>query len=426
VCLEKFFVVVMALDGEGKKCILAYSGGLDTSVIVKWLAEHNFKVVCVCVDVGQQENLDLEKKALASGAIKYLVKDMKKEFVEQGIFSCLKAEAKYEGKYLLGTSIARPFITKALVDVALQEGTNIIAHGATGKGNDQCRFELTAYALMPDAVIIAPWRNKEFRDLIPGRKEAIDFAQKHNIPIVATAKKPWSTDANLAHRSHEAGLLENPATEHSSEMYQMTTALEKTPVVAEFVSIGFEDGIPFSINGKKLGAVELLEKLNAIGGKHGVGIIDMVENRFVGMKSRGVYEAPGTTILYAAHRDLEGITMDRELMHLRDSLSGKFAELVYNGFWCSRSMIALQSFMDSAQKGVSGEVKLKLFKGNCLPVSRTSKNSLYDESIATMEAGGTYNQDDATGFLRIQGLPLKIQSKINKKIGLAFFEKSKK
>jgi len=412
----------MVLDGKGQKCVLAYSGGLDTSVIVKWLAEKNFDVICVCVDLGQNEDLDLNEKALKSGGSKYLVKDMKKEFVEQGLFQCLKAEAKYEGRYLLGTSIARPFITKALVEVAKEEGTSIIAHGATGKGNDQCRFELTAYALLSKVQIIAPWRIKEFRDLIPGRKEAISYAKKHNIPIAATLEKPWSTDPNLAHRSHEAGLLEDPMYKPIEEMYQMITPPEKAQEQGAKISIGFEEGIPVSVDGKKMPAVELLEHLNKIGGEHGIGIEDMVENRFVGMKSRGVYESPGMTILYTAHRDLEGICMDRDLMHLRDSLIPKYAELVYYGFWCSHGLKALNALVDDSQKGISGEVLLELYKGNCKTVGRKSPFSLYDENIATMEAGGSYNQNDATGFLRIKGLPLRVQAAVNKKLGIKFFK----
>jgi argininosuccinate synthase len=412
----------MVLDGKGRKCVLAYSGGLDTSVIVKWLADHNFKVIAVCIDVGQQEDLDLEKKAVGSGAVKYIVKDVKKEFVEKGLFQCLKAEAKYEGRYLLGTSIARPFIMKALVEVAMQEGTNVIAHGATGKGNDQCRFELTAYALMPEVQIIAPWRIKEFRNLIPGRKEAIAFAKKHNIPVVASADKPWSTDPNIAHRSHEAGLLEDPMYKPLDTMYQLVTPPEKASDKVTKLSVGFREGMPVSVNGKEMGPVELLEHLNRLGGENGIGLLDMVENRFVGMKSRGVYESPGMTILYAAHRDLEGLCMDRDLMHLRDSLSVHYAELVYYGFWCSRELKALNAFVDESQKGVTGKVSMELYKGNCLVVGRKSPNSLYDADIATMEAGGTYNQDDASGFLRIKGLPLRVQARINKKLGIDFFE----
>lgn len=412
----------MALGGNGQKCVLAYSGGLDTSVIVKWLSERNFKVIAVCVDVGQQEDLNLEKKALGSGAIKYVVKDMKKEFVEKGLFQCLKADAKYEGKYLMGTSIARPFIMKAVVEVAKKEGTNIIAHGATGKGNDQCRFELTAYALMPDAKVIAPWRIKEFRDEIPGRKEAIAYAAKHGIPIKATADKPWSTDPNIAHRSHEAGLLEDPMYKPIESMYQLVTTPQKAPDKITKLSIGFEDGIPLNVNGKKMESVALLEYLNKAGGENGIGLLDMVENRFVGMKSRGIYESPGMAILYIAHRDLEGLCMDRDLMHLRDSLITRYSELVYYGFWCSREFAALNALVDGSQKGITGEVFLELYKGNCMVVGRKSPYSLYDENIATMEKGGSYNQDDATGFLRIKGLPLRVQANVNKRLGIDFFK----
>jgi len=405
----------------GEKIVLAYSGGLDTSVILKWLAEDKgYDVIAATVDVGQNEDLNLEKKALASGAKKFVLKDIKKEFIEKGVFQCVKADAKYEGRYLMGTSIARPFIMKALVEVAKKEGTNIIAHGATGKGNDQCRFELTAYALMPDVKIIAPWRDEKFRELIPGRKEAIDYAKKHGIPISATVEKPYSTDENIAHKSNEAGVLEDPWKESEDYMYKLLVPIENAPDKAEILTIGFEEGVPVSINGKKYAAVELMQLLNEIGGKHGVGLVDMVENRFVGMKSRGVYEAPGAAILYAAHRDLEGLTMDRDLMHLRDSLVPRYSELVYYGFWCGREFQALNALVDASQKGVTGEVKVKLFKGNCMPVARKSPYSLYDESIATMERGGTYNQNDATGFLRIQGLPLRVQSKVNRKLGIKF------
>jgi len=404
----------------GEKVVLAYSGGLDTSVIVKWLADKGYGVVAATVDVGQKEDLNLEKKALASGAEKFVLRDVKEDFVENGVFRCVKAEAKYEGRYLLGTSIARPFIMKALVDVARKEGTSIIAHGATGKGNDQCRFELTAYALMPDVKIIAPWRDEEFRKLIPGRKEAIEYAKKHNIPVSATVEKPYSTDENIAHKSNEAGVLEDPWRESEDYMYKLLVPVEKAPDKPEIITLGFEDGVPVSVGGKKPGSVALLEKLNEIGGKHGIGLMDMVENRFVGMKSRGVYEAPGATILYAAHRDLEGLAMDRDLMHLRDSLVPRYSELVYYGYWCGREMHALNALVDASQKGVTGEVRLKLYKGNCVPVGRKSPYSLYDESIATMEKGGSYNQTDATGFLRIQGLPLRVQSKVNQRLGIKF------
>lgn len=408
-----------------KKVVLAYSGGLDTSVIVHWLASKGFEVIAVTIDLGQKEDLNLEKKALASGAKKFYLIDLKKEFVENGLFQCLKAEAKYEGKYLLGTSIARPFIMKAVIEIAQKEKAEYVCHGATGKGNDQCRFELTAFSLMPEIKMIVPWRDKEFRELIPGRKEAIAYAKKFNIPVTASVEKPWSTDPNLGHRSHEAGMLENPWQKPLNSMYQMITPPKKAPDNAIELLIGFENGIPISINGKKMNSIELLEYLNKVGGENGIGLLDMVENRFVGMKSRGVYEAPGMAILYACHRDLEGLTMDRDLMHLRDSLIPRYAELVYYGFWCSREFQALNAFVDSSQIGVTGEVRIELYKGNVTVTGRKSPYSLYDENIATMEKGGTYNQDDATGFLKIKGLPLKVQSNINKKLGIKFFKEKR-
>ncbi|HLX60203.1 MAG TPA: argininosuccinate synthase [Planctomycetota bacterium] len=398
-----------------EKVILLYSGGLDTSVIVHWLAQKGLDVVCVTIDVGQQEDIDFKKKALASGASKFIVCDIREEFARDGVFQCIRAEAKYEGRYLLGTSIARPFMIKAIVDTAKAEGTTIIAHGATGKGNDQCRFELAAYALLPGARIIAPWRDAEFRALIPGRKEAIHYAAKHGIPVSASLKKPWSTDPNLQHRSHEAGELEDPWYKPRDEMFQLITPPEKAPDKSETLEIGFERGYPISINGKKLGAVKLLEELNAIAGRNGVGLCDMVENRFVGMKSRGVYEAPAATVLYECHRDLEGLTLDREVMHLRDSLIPKYAELAYYGFWYHPAKQCLDAFIDESQKNVTGTVRCELYKGNVRVTGRKSPFSLYDESIATMEAGGSYNQDDATGFLRIQGLPTRVMANLKKR-----------
>ncbi|MCX7806202.1 MAG: argininosuccinate synthase [Planctomycetota bacterium] len=393
-----------------EKCILLYSGGLDTSVIAHWLASKGYEVVCVTVDVGQDEDLNLQKKALASGASKFIVVDMVEEFVRDGVFQCLRWEAKYEGRYLLGTSIARPFMIKAIVDVAKREGTTCIAHGATGKGNDQCRFELAAYALIPGAKIIAPWRDPEFRALIPGRKEAIEYAAKHGIPVRASADKPWSTDPNIQHRSHEAGELEDPWRKPRDEMFQMTAPPHKAPDRIEEITVDFERGFPVAVNGKRMKPVRLLRELNAIAGRNGVGITDMVENRFVGMKSRGVYEAPGATVLFASHRDLEGITMDCRVMHMRDTLMPTYAQLVYDGFWFSPLKECLDAFIEKAQEDVNGTVRLELYKGSVRPTGRKSPNSLYDASIATMEAGGSYNQDDATGFLRIVGLPTRIRT----------------
>ena len=395
-----------------EKVILLYSGGLDTSVIVRWLADKGYDVICVIIDVGQQEDINFEKKALASGASKFIIKNISEPFVREGVFQCIRAEAKYEGRYLLGTSIARPFMIQAIIDVAKSEGTNVIAHGATGKGNDQCRFELAAYALLPGARIIAPWRDKEFRDLIPGRKEAIEYAAKHGIPIQATAKKPWSTDPNLAHRSHEAGELEDPWYKPRDEMFQLITPPQKAPDKTEVVEVEFEQGYPVGLNGKRLKPVELLEKLNVIAGRNGVGLCDMVENRFVGMKSRGVYEAPGATVLYECHRDLEGLTMDREVMHIRDSLIPKYAELVYYGFWFHPAKEALDALVNESQKNVTGVVRCELYKGTLRITGRKSRFSLYDANIATMEAGGSYNQDDATGFLRIAGLPTRVMANL--------------
>jgi argininosuccinate synthase len=400
------------MSGKKEKAILLYSGGLDTSVIVHWLAAKGYDVICVTIDVGQQENVDFQKKALASGASKFIVKDITEEFVRDGVFQCIRAEAKYEGRYLLGTSIARPFMIKAIVDVAKEEGTTLVAHGATGKGNDQCRFELAAYALLPGARILAPWRMAEFRELIPGRKEAIAYAAKHGIPVTATASKPWSTDPNIQHRSHEAGELEDPWYRPRDEMFQLVTPPAKAPDTAEVVEVEFERGYPVAVNGERLPPVKLLEKLNVVAGRHGVGVVDMVENRFVGMKSRGVYEAPGATVLYECHRDLEGITMDREVMHLRDSLIPKYAELVYYGYWFHPAKDCLDAFVNESQKRVTGTVRCELFKGTCRPTGRKSPFSLYDANIATMEAGGTYNQDDATGFLRIVGLPVRVMTNV--------------
>ena len=397
---------------KGEKVILLYSGGLDTSVIVRWLADKGFDVICVIIDCGQQEEIDFEKKALASGASKFLIRDIKDVFVREGVFQCIRAEARYEGRYLLGTSIARPFMIQAIIDVAKAEKTNIIAHGATGKGNDQCRFELAAYALLPGARIIAPWRDAEFRTLIPGRKEAIEYAAKHGIPIQATSKKPWSTDPNLAHRSHEAGELEDPWYKPRNEMYQLVTPPEEAPDKVETLEVEFERGFPVGLNGKRMQPVKLLETLNTIAGRNGVGICDMVENRFVGMKSRGVYEAPGATVLYECHRDLEGLTMDREVMHMRDTLIPKYAELVYYGFWFHPAKECLDAFVNETQKNVTGIVRCELYKGSVRLTGRKSPFSLYDANIATMEAGGSYNQDDATGFLRIAGLPTRVMSNL--------------
>ncbi|MFH0938714.1 MAG: argininosuccinate synthase [Planctomycetota bacterium] len=402
-------------NGKGEKVILLYSGGLDTSVIVHWLAQKGYQVICVTIDVGQQEETNLEKKALGSGAKKFLVRDITREFVRDGVFQCIRAEARYEGRYLLGTSIARPYMIKAIVDVAQSEGTSIIAHGATGKGNDQCRFELAAYALLPNVRIIAPWRDPEFRALIPGRKEAIEYAARHGIPVQASASRPWSTDPNIQHRSHEAGELEDPWYKPRDEMFQLVTPPQRAPDKTEVVEVEFEHGFPVGLNGKHLEPVKLLEMLNVIAGRNGVGVCDMVENRFVGMKSRGVYEAPGATVLYECHRDLEGITMDREVMRIRDSLIPKYAELVYYGYWFHPAKECLDAFVNETQKNVTGTVRCELYKGSLRITGRCSPLSLYDANIATMESDGSYNQDDATGFLRIVGLPTRVMAGLKRR-----------
>jgi len=394
--------------------VLAYSGGLDTSVILKYLIEEEkHDVHSVYVDVGQPaDDLDeIKRKSAMCGAAGFHYCDKKEEVVREYAFPTLLWDAKYESVYLMGTSIARPVIAKACLEVARKVGARIFAHGATGKGNDQCRFQLTAEALDPGIQILAPWRTAKYRAQFPGREEMIAYANHHGIPIKATKAKPYSSDENCLHISYEAGVLENPELDGVPVVdFTMVTLPEKAPDQSEQVTIAFEDGIPYAVNGENLSPYNLVMKLNAIAGRHGVGILDMVENRFVGMKSRGVYEAPGMTSLYVAHRALEQLTMDRDLMHLRDRLAPEVAELVYYGFWYCRKMDTLLAFIKEASKRVTGEVTLKLYKGNATPVSRKSPYSLYSEAIATMERGDSFNQDDSTGFLRIQGLPLRVQS----------------
>ncbi len=423
-----------------KKIIVAYSGGLDTSVLLLWLKNYyNAEVIAYCADVGQEEELDgLEEKALNTGASKCFIGDLKDEFAKDFIFPMFQAGAIYEGKYWLGTSIARPVITKGMIDVAIQEGANSLAHGATGKGNDQVRFELAAAALAPDMEMIAPWRMAEFREQFPGRAEMIAYAEKEGIPVQASASKPYSMDRNLLHISFESGILEDPwfdaSTPESKSMYVLSVSPEDAPDSPEYVQMLFEkgnvvglqfDGIEEAMDehriealGKvgdyhKLSPFSVMVLLNLIGGRNGIGRIDMVENRFVGMKSRGVYETPGGAILFDGHRIMESLTMDREVMHIRDSLIPKYSELVYNGFWFSPEREAIQSMVDESQKNVSGEVRLKLYKGNVISAGVKSDLSLYNEDIATMEGGAeeAYNQDDATGFIRLNGLRLKTQSR---------------
>ncbi len=398
-----------------KKIVLAYSGGLDTSVMLSWLKErYDCEVVCYCADVGQGEELQgLEKKALAGGASKLYVEDLREEFVRDYVWTAVKANAVYEGVYLLGTSLARPVIAKRQIEIARSVGADAVAHGATGKGNDQVRFELTYYALEPDIKVVAPWREWEFK----GRTDLIAYAERQDIPITATKAKPYSTDRNLMHVSYEGGILEDPWMEAPADIFQMTKAPEKARAEAEYIEIGFERGEPVSINGKPLGAVALLETLNEKGGAHGIGRVDLVENRFVGMKSRGVYETPGVTILQAAHRALESITLDREVMRLRDSLGVKFAESVYYGFWFAPEFELMRRMIDETQKDVTGDVRLKLYRGNTVVAGRRAPRSLYNENLATFEADEIYNQRDAEGFIKLNALRLRLRAMSDHKGG---------
>ncbi|MEJ2695350.1 MAG: argininosuccinate synthase [Candidatus Sulfobium sp.] len=387
------------------RIVLAYSGGLDTSVAIEWLKEtYGADVIAFCADLGQGDDLGkVRKKAVETGASKVYVEDLREDFVRDYIFPMLRGNAVYEGFYLLGTSIARPLIAKKQVEIAEKEGADAVAHGATGKGNDQVRFELTYYALRPDIKVIAPWREWSF----DSRQSLIDYAKAHSIPVTATKKKPFSTDRNLFHISYEGGVLEDPWTEPPSDMYTMTNPPEKAPDRPVYVEVGFAEGDPVTINGKKLSPAVLMEKLNAIAGKHGIGRVDIVENRFVGMKSRGVYETPGGTLLHVARKAVESLTLDRELAHMLDSLSPRYAEMIYYGYWFSPERIALQKMIDEAQKNVTGTARLKLYKGTCLTVGRKSPLSLYDERLATFEAEDVYNQKDAEGFIRLQAIRLK-------------------
>ncbi len=405
-----------------KKIVVAYSGGLDTSVILNWLKEtYGAEIIAFCADVGQAEELDgLEEKALKTGAAKCYVDDLNQEFARDFIFPMMQAGAIYEGQYFLGTSIARPLIAKRMVEIARKEGATAIAHGATGKGNDQVRFELTAAALAPELEVIAPWRDARFRAKFPGRAEMIAYAEAHGVPVAASAKKPYSMDRNLLHISYEAGILEDPwydAGDLKNREYFTTLSVlpEDAPDLPEYVQLEFERGLCTAVNGEKLDPLAVMHTLNKLGGKHGVGRVDMVENRFVGMKSRGVYETPGGAILHFAHRQMESLTMDREVMHLRDSLIPKYSELVYNGFWFAPEREAIQALVNESQKHVTGTVRVKLYKGGIHAAGVKSPVSLYNPHIATMEADPTqaYNQDDATGFIRLNGLRLKVASGVH-------------
>ncbi len=408
--------------GTMNKIVVAYSGGLDTSVILNWLKEtYGAEIIAFCADVGQAEELDgLEEKALKTGASKCHVDDLQAEFARDFIFPMMQAGAIYEGQYFLGTSIARPLIAKRMVEIARSEGAAAVAHGATGKGNDQVRFELTAAALAPEIEVIAPWRDERFRAKFPGRAEMIAYAESHGVPVAASAKKPYSMDRNLLHISYEAGILEDPwydAGDLRNREYFTTLSVlpEDAPDAPEHVELSFEKGHCVAVNGQTLDPLGVMRTLNRLGGKHGVGRVDMVENRFVGMKSRGVYETPGGAILHFAHRQMESLTMDREVMHLRDALIPKYAALVYNGFWFAPEREAIQALVTESQKHVTGTVRVKLYKGGIHAAGVRSPVSLYNPHIATMEADPTkaYNQDDATGFIRLNALRLKVAAGVH-------------
>ncbi len=404
-----------------EKVVLAYSGGLDTSVILKWLLEQGYEVFAYIADIGQQEDFEkAEKKALQIGATGVFIEDMRREFVTDYIFPVYKANALYEGRYLLGTAIARPLIAKKQIEIAADVGARYVSHGATGKGNDQVRFELSYYALNPGIKVISPWKNADFLRTFKGRTDLLNYAEKHGIPTKQTASKPYSEDDNLLHISHEAGIIEDPSHECEEHIYSRTVSPEAAPDSPTRIKIEFKDGVPVKVTHCGDGTVktdplELFMYLNELGQANGIGRLDMVENRFVGIKSRGVYETPGGTILHEAHKDIEGIAMDREVMRLRDMLSGKFAELIYNGFWFSPEMDFLKVAMDKSQEVIDGEVTLKLYKGNVYPIARTSPSSLYDQDLSSMDIEGGYNQQDAEGFIRINAIRLMAHKNIMEK-----------
>ena len=399
-------------DSGIKKVVLAYSGGLDTSIILKWLIEtYGCEVIAFAADLGQgQELKGLKEKALKTGASKNYIEDLREEFVKDYIFPMLRANAIYEGTYMLGTSIARPLIAKRQIEIARQEGADAVSHGSTGKGNDQVRFELTYLALSPHIKIIAPWRIWDFNS----RNALIDYAKKHGIPVPVSQEKPYSSDRNLFHISFEGGILEDPWSEPKEDMFLLSVSPEKAPDKPTYIEIGYVNGDPVSLDGKEMSPATLLDNLNRLGGVNGIGRIDIVENRYVGMKSRGVYETPGGTILHSAHRAMESITMDREVMHFKDSLVTRYAELVYYGYWFAPEREVLQGTVDATQKNVTGSVRLKLYKGNCIVVGRKSPHSLYRPDFATFEEDSVYQQADATGFIRLNALRLRIQAMAKK------------
>jgi len=398
------------LSNKIRKVVLAYSGGLDTSVILRWLIEtYKCEVIAFAADIGQKEELDgLREKAINTGASKVYIDDLQEEFVRDFVFPTLRANAIYEGTYLLGTSLARPLIAKRQIEIAEKEGADAVSHGATGKGNDQVRFELTYTALNPNIRIISAWRDPQWS--FDSRGSMIDYSLKHNIPVTSTKEKPYSSDRNLLHISHEGGILEDPWMEPNEDMFVLTASPEAATDSAIYVEIDFEKGNPVAINSIKMSPAKMLDTLNKTAGINGIGRVDMVENRYVGMKSRGVYETPGGTVLRVAHRAVESITMDREVMLMRDSLIPKYAQLVYNGFWYSPEMKVLQKFIDETQENVTGTARLKLYKGNCIVVGRKSPYSLYNEEFVTFEKDRVYDQKDATGFIRLNSLRLKIQA----------------
>lgn len=402
------------MSKEIKKIVLAYSGGLDTSVILKWLKEtYECPVVAYAADLGQAEEIDgIREKALNTGADDVIIDDLKEEFVRDFVWPALRANAVYESTYLLGTSLARPLIARGQVEVARRVGADAVSHGATGKGNDQVRFELAYMALDPGLKIIAPWRTWDFR----GREDLMDYARSKGIPVPVTKKKPYSSDRNLLHISFEGGILEDTWAEPPEDMFVLSVSPEKAPDKPTYLEIEFKEGNPVSVNGETMSPANLLAHLNDLGGRNGVGRIDMVENRYVGMKSRGVYETPGGTILRVAHIAMESITVDREVMHIRDGLIPRYSDMIYNGYWFSPEREMLQALIDETQKKVNGVVRIKLYKGNCIVVGRKSRSSLYDSDFATFEEDGVYRQKDAEGFIRLNGLRLKIAKLLERKI----------